>query len=208
LRLQKHQFHSINAMPIMASRHSGDDTMTFETLIDDREALIERCISFLDEVKDMTTGTEVERWLNRTYGPDSALYQALALSITKGVADGWAANVEIEGRTYRRSRIAEPSARTHHFSITAVIMDSTGNSQGHPDGRLRGQYHRHPYGEFNLVVPLDPGAALNGPNGWCFGGWTAPAPGSEHHPEARGGAVIALFFLPSGRISYVDAPRE
>jgi len=45
-------------------------------------------------------------------------------------------------------------------------------------------------------------------NGWCFGGWTAPSPGSHHYPEAKGGAVIALFFLPSGRISYHDAPQE
>ena len=182
--------------------------MTSQTLIDDREALIERCIPFLDEVKDMTTGTTVERWLNQKYGPDSVLYRTLAGLVRKGVSDGWAANVEIGGPTYRRSRIAEPSERTLHFSITAVVMDSAGNRQGHPDQRFRGQYHGHPYGEFNMVVPLDPGAALNGPNGWCAGGWTAPAPGSQHYPEAKGGAVIALFFLPSGRISYHDAPQE
>ena len=182
--------------------------MTTDTLIDDREALIERCIPFLEEVKDMTTSTDVERWLNEKYGPDSELYRTLARSITQGVEDGWAANVEIEGPTYRRSRIAEPSLRTLQFSITAVYMDSTGNRQGHADQRFRGQYHGHPYGEFNMVVPMNPGAALNGPNGWCFGGWTAPSPGSHHHPEAKGGAVIALFFLPSGRISYLDAPQE
>ena len=182
--------------------------MTTDTLIDEREALIEHCIPFLQEVKDMTTGTEVERWLNQKYGPDSELYRVLARLVTKGVEDGWAANVEIGGPRYRRSRIAEPSERTLHFSITAVLMDSTGNDQGHPDQRFRGQYHGHPYGEFNMVVPLDTGAALNGPNGWCFGGWTAPAPGSHHYPEARGGAVIALFFLPSGRISYHDVPEE
>jgi len=183
-------------------------TTETETLINDREALIERCIPFLEEVKDMTTSTEVESWLNQKYGPDSELYQTLARLIRKGVDDGWAANIEIQGATYRRSRIADPSERTLHFSITAVYMDSTGNSQGHPDHRFRGQYHGHPYGEFNMVVPVTPGAALNGPNGWCFGGWTAPSPGSQHYPEAKGGAVIALFFLPSGRISYHDAPQE
>ena len=182
--------------------------MATETLVNDREALIERCIPFLDEVKDMTAGTEVERWLNQKYGPDSELYQTLADLIKRGVNDGWAANVEIDGPTYRRSRIAQPSGRTFHFSITAVYMDSTGNSQGHPDHRFRGQYHAHPYGEFNMVVPINPGAALNGPNGWCESGWTAPAPGSHHYPEAKDGAVIALFFLPSGRISYNVAPQE
>lgn len=179
-----------------------------ETLITDRDALIERCIPFLEEVKDLTTSTEIERWLNTKYGPDSSLYQTLARLVVQGVEDGWAANIAIDGPTYRRSRIAEPSERTLHFSITAVYMDSTGNRQGHDDQRFRGQYHGHPYGEFNMVIPLNPGAALNGPNGWCFGGWTAPPPGSHHYPEAKGGAVIALFFLPSGRISYHDAPQE
>ncbi|WP_427309265.1 DUF4863 family protein [Cupriavidus sp. H39] len=179
-----------------------------EGLIKDREALIERCIPFLEEVKDLTAGTAVERWLNHTYGPGSELYETLSGLVRKGVEEGWAANVQIDGPTYRRSRIAAPSERTLHFSITAVYMDSTGNRQGHPDHRFRGQYHGHPYGEFNMVVPLAPGAALNGPNGWCSGGWTAPAPGSHHYPEAKGGAVIALFFLPSGRISYHDVPQE
>jgi hypothetical protein len=128
--------------------------------------------------------------------------------VKKGVEDGWAAGVEVDGRRYRRSRIAAPCARTLQFSITAVYMDSTGNTQGHADGRLRGQYHGHPYGEFNMVVPLTPGAALNGPNGWCEAGWTAPAPGSHHYPEAKDGAVIALFFLPAGRISYDIAAKE
>lgn len=182
--------------------------MNTESTTQNREALIERSIAFLEEVKDMTAGTDTERWLNRKYGPDSGLYQALARLVTQGVQDGWAANVELDGPVYRRSRIADPSERTHHFSITAVYMDSTGNRQGHPDGRYRGQYHAHPYGEFNMVVPLGPDAALNGPNGWCHAGWTAPAPGSHHYPEARGGAVIALFFLPAGRIAYHPAPQE
>ena len=181
---------------------------TTEISISGREALIERCIPFFEEVKDMTAGTAVEHWLNDKYGPDSELYRTLSRLVKTGVEDGWAANVEIDGPAYRRSRIAEPSERTLHFSITAVYMDSTGNRQGHPDHRIRGQYHGHPYGEFNMVVPVNPGAALNGPNGWCYGGWTAPAPGSQHYPEAKGGAVIALFFLPSGRISYHAAPKE
>lgn len=183
-------------------------TDILNTLNQDLETLVERSIPFLDEVKDMTTGTEVERWLNQTYGPDSELYQTLARLVKQGVEEGWAANVEVDGPVYRRARLVEPSARTLHFSITAVYMDSRGNQQGHPDQRYRGQYHGHPYGEFNMVVPVTERAALNGPNGWCYGGWTAPAPGSQHYPEAKGGAIIALFFLPSGRISYHPAPHE
>jgi len=128
--------------------------------------------------------------------------------VKAGIEEGWAANVEIEGRRYRRSRIAEPSADTFHFSITAVYMDSTGNEQGNRENSFRGDYHSHPYGEFNMVIPMNNGAALAGPNGWCYGGWTAPGPGSHHYPEAKGGAVIALFFLPAGRIAYDVRPAD
>lgn len=181
--------------------------MVLESFNKDRDALIERSIPFLEEVKDMTPDAAVEQWLNSHYGPHSELYQTLAGLIKKGVEDGWAASIEIDGANYRRSRIAEPSERTHYFSITAVYMDSTDNRQGHPDHRLRGHYHGHPYGEFNLVVPLTTDAALMGPNGWCSGGWTVPEPGSQHYPETKGGALIALFFLPAGRISYHSAPQ-
>jgi hypothetical protein len=173
---------------------------------DEREALIQTSIDFLDQVKDMTAGMALEHFLNARYGPGSAVYETLARLIKAGVRDGWAANIEVEGTNYRRSRIAEPSERTHWFSITAVYMDSTDNTQGNPGNTLRGQYHAHPYGELNMVIPLDPGAALAGPNGWCEAGWTAPGPGSHHYPEARGGAVIALFYLPAGRITYRQAP--
>ncbi|MFI8890460.1 DUF4863 family protein [Streptomyces paradoxus] len=162
---------------------------------DHQRALIERSIPFLDEVKNRTAGKEFEAWLNTTYGPDSELYQDLARLIKIGVLEeGWAATIEVDGPRYRRSRLAEPTAATHYFSITAVYMDSV--------ERYRGQYHAHPYGELNLVVPLDPGATLAGPSGWQGPGWTAPAPGSHHYPEVRGGALIALFYLPAGRISY------
>jgi uncharacterized protein DUF4863 len=92
------------------------------------------------------------------------------------------------------------SEETQHFSITAVYMNS--------QARFRGQYHAHPYGELNMVVPIDPGAQLAGPNGWSGAGWTAPGPGSRHYPEVRGGALIALFYLPAGRISYDIEPTE
>ena len=35
---------------------------------------------------------------------------------------------------------------------------------------------------------------------------TSPAPGTHHYPEVQGGALVALFFLPAGRISYDARP--
>jgi hypothetical protein len=174
-----------------------------------RDELIQRSISFLQEVKDMTPGAAMEGWLNRTYGEDSQLYQDLSRLIKAGVEEGWAANQEVEGTNYRRSRILEPSAETFQFSITAVYMNSEDERRfkDHDDEDvLRGQYHGHPYGELNLVVPLNKGAELKGLQGWQGPGWTAPDPGSRHYPEVRGGAVIALFYLPAGRISYDFQP--
>lgn len=162
------------------------------------QELIERSVPFLEEIKNRTAGGELESWLNDTYGPDSTLYQDLARMITDGVHEGWAANIEVDGRRYRRSRIADPQDLLQYFSITAVYMDSM--------QPYRGQYHQHPYGELNLVVPLTGGATLMGPNGWSGPGWTAPGPGSHHYPEVKGGALIALFYLPAGRISYDITP--
>ena len=157
----------------------------------------------------MTTGSEVEQWLNTKYGVESELYEDLSRLIALGVKEGWAANTEVAGPRYRRSRVVIPSAETLFFSATAVLLDSTDNDQNNTEGSFRANEHVHPYGEINLVVPVDDGAALAGPNGWCYGGWTAPAPGSRHFPEVKGGAVISLTFLPAGRIAIdVKSPQH
>ncbi|MEU0797680.1 DUF4863 family protein [Amycolatopsis sp. NPDC005961] len=165
------------------------------------QQLIDRSVPFLDAVKNRTAGGELETWLNDHHGPGSPLYDDLARMITDGVRAGWAANIEVDGPKYRRSRIADPLDVLNWFSVTAVYMDSV--------EPYRGQYHQHPYGELNLVVPLDASAKLRGPRGWSGPGWTAPGPGSHHYPEVKGGALIALFFLPAGRISYdITPPAE
>ena len=89
-----------------------------------REELIQRSIPFLQEVKDMTPSARMEKWLNEKYSENSDLYKDLARLIKLGVEEGWAANQEVDGPNYRRSRIAEPSPEIFHFSITAVYMNS------------------------------------------------------------------------------------
>ena len=71
-----------------------------------------------------------------------------------------------------------------------------------------GQYHAHPYGEINCVVCVDDGAQLKGMQGWQGAGWTSPGPGTHHYPQVRGGSLVALFFLPAGRISYDIKPGK
>jgi Domain of unknown function (DUF4863) len=177
-----------------------------------REELIQRSISFLKVVKDMTPSAETERWLNENYGEGNEVYDDLARLIRLGVEEGWAANQDIDGPNYRRSRIHEPSPETFHFSITAVYLNSKDpkafRDEEDDHDVLRGQYHGHPYGELNMVVPIDKGAEIRGLWGWQGPGWTAPDPGSRHYPEVRGGALIAMFFLPAGRISYDFEPPK
>jgi hypothetical protein len=177
-----------------------------------REELIQRSISFLKVVKDMTPSAETERWLNENYGEGNEVYDDLARLIRLGVEEGWAANQDIDGPNYRRSRIHEPSPDTFHFSITAVYLNSKDpkafRDEEDDHDVLRGQYHGHPYGELNMVVPIDKGAEIRGLWGWQGPGWTAPDPGSRHYPEVRGGALIAMFFLPAGRISYDFEPPK
>jgi multidrug efflux pump subunit AcrA (membrane-fusion protein) len=65
-----------------------------------RDELIQISIGFMREVKDMTPGAEMEKWLNEKYGEESQLYRDLARLIRVGVAEGWAANLEVNGPNY------------------------------------------------------------------------------------------------------------
>ncbi|KAK1460325.1 p-hydroxylaminobenzoate lyase [Colletotrichum melonis] len=159
---------------------------------------VSRCCEFLNEVQDLTPGKALETRLNQQFGPGNQYYEDFCSHIRQGLKEGWVAQTEIDGRKYRRGKIALPSAATRYFSITTVFMES--------DTEFRGQYHAHPYGEINCVIQLDPTAELKGMQGWQGAGWTSPGPGTHHFPEVRKGALVALFFLPAGRISYNAEP--
>lgn len=144
--------------------------------------------------------------MNAEYGPGTPYWDDFAALIRQGLKndEGWVATTPIDGSKYRRSRIINPCAETRYFSITTVYMDSS--------EPYRGQYHQHPYGEINCVIPIDADgqgehAELTGMQGWQGAGWTSPGPGTHHYPEVRNGALIALFFLPARRISYDAKPN-
>jgi hypothetical protein len=118
-----------------------------------------------------TPGKDLEAYLNSHYGPGNAIYEDMCSLTRKGVHEGWAANIEIDGSHYRRSKIALPKEDTRFFSITTVYMES--------DDVFSGQYHSHPYGEINCVVQIDESAELMGMQGWQGAGWTSPGPGTH-----------------------------
>ncbi|OQV08660.1 hypothetical protein CLAIMM_12892 [Cladophialophora immunda] len=145
-----------------------------------------------------TPGKDLEARLNREYGPGTPFYEAFAHYMRVGLEEGWVARDELDGPKYRRGRVAPPTPESSFISITTVYMDSK--------EVYRGQYHQHPYGEINCVILVDETAELRGMQGWQGAGWTSPGPGTHHYPEVRGGALVALFFLPAGRISYEATP--
>jgi hypothetical protein len=81
----------------------------------------------------------------------------------------------MDGPKYRRSKVALPSNETKYLSITTVWMDS--------QEEYSGQYHKHPYGEINCVIPFDDTAELKGMQGWQHEGWTSPGAGTHHYPQ-------------------------
>ena len=163
-----------------------------------------------------TPGHELEAYLNKNYGPGNEYYEDFCTYIRRAVKEkeGWVATIEMDGSVnvlscslqpltqaspkYRRSKVALPNEDTKYLSITTVWMDS--------QEEYSGQYHQHPYGEINCVIKFDETAELKGMQGWQGAGWTSPGPGTHHYPEVRGGALVALFFLPAGRISYTATP--
>ncbi|KAJ5513065.1 hypothetical protein N7463_002617 [Penicillium fimorum] len=166
-----------------------------------QQRLIDLASEFFAEVESLTPGKDLEARLNAEYGRGNRYYDGFCELIKAGLAndEGWVATDELDGPKYRRSKVSWPSSENRYFSITTVYMDSV--------DEYRGQYHAHPYGEINCVVQLSPSAELMGMSGWQGEGWTSPGPGTHHYPEVRGGALVALFFLPAGRISY-DAKPE
>lgn len=116
-----------------------------------------------------TPGKSLEDHLNKSYGPGTPHYDTLASLIKSGLEEGWVANIPIDGSRYRRSRVSPPTEATRFCSVTTVYMATV---DGEED--FKGQYHAHPYGEINCVVPIDEGAELRGLNGWMGKGWTSP----------------------------------
>ncbi|KAK3705913.1 hypothetical protein LTR37_013066 [Vermiconidia calcicola] len=165
--------------------------------------LAARSLDFLQEIKDITPGKDLEKRLNRDYGPGNPYYEDFCNYIKQGFEEGWIATGDLDHGRYRRGKIQLPLASNLYMSLTCVYFDS--------QEEYAGQYHKHPYGEINCVIPIDPGFQLEGfPVGvnWQGAGWTSLGPGTHHYPRARGGRGFAFFFLPSGRIAYDAKPED
>lgn len=128
----------------------------------------------------------LQRELNRTFPPGGDVFRRLETACQEGIAAGWMCT---QGGGKRKfGRIFEPAADLSGFSVDVVDIDD-----------LVGNYHRHPNGEIDLIMPQTGGATFDARSA----GWLVYAPGSGHRPTVKRGRVLVLYLLPQGKIEWV-----
>lgn len=129
----------------------------------------------------------LQRELNLEFPPESVPFQRIRDACLAGIAAGWMC---AEGDAKRRyGRIFEAGEATHGYSVDVVdITDLVGN------------YHRHPTGEIDMIMPVTPEARFDGKGA----GWLVYAPGTGHRPTVTAGRALILYLLPDGRIEWTS----
>ncbi|HTQ72884.1 MAG TPA: DUF4863 family protein [Burkholderiales bacterium] len=140
---------------------------------------------FADFVRGRALDGQLEADLNKSYPPGGAAFQGVFRACRDAIAAGWMCNREAGG--IRFGRVIKPGAETHGFSVDVVEMYD-----------VVGPRHRHPNGEIDMIMPLDPGAKFDGRGS----GWMVYGPDSAHSPTVSGGKAIVLYLLPQGAIEF------
>jgi hypothetical protein len=130
---------------------------------------------------------DLEALLNRRYPADGDYVRRVADACHAAIAAGWMCNREAGGIRY--GRVVKPGEPTHGFSVDVVEMND-----------VAGGHHRHPNGEIDLVMPIDPAARFDGRGA----GWVVYAPDSSHVPTVEGGKALVLYLLPLGAIEFTQ----
>src|SRR5512144_1461017 len=126
--------------------------------------------------KPLDSGLEAD--LNRRYPAEGSFVGQIRAACESAIAQGWMCNREHGGIRY--GRVVKPGAATHGFSVDVVEMRD-----------VAGGHHRHPNGEIDLVMPLDPDARFDGRGA----GWVVYAPDSAHVPTVERGKAWVLYLL-------------
>ncbi len=104
-----------------------------------------------------------------------------------GIAAGWLCTQGDAKRRY--GRIFEAGDATHGFSVDVVdITDLVGN------------HHRHPTGEIDMIMPVNPEARFDDQGA----GWLVYPADSAHRPTVTGGRALILYLLPDGEIEWTN----
>ena len=130
----------------------------------------------------------LEKRLNTEFPAHGETVRALLQACLDGIAAGFLCT---QGGGKRKfGRIFEPAEDLAGFSVDVVDIDD-----------LVGNYHRHPTGEIDLIMPLTEGATFDARGA----GWLVYPAGSGHRPTVKKGRVLVLYLLPQGRIEWVNA---
>jgi hypothetical protein len=147
---------------------------------------------FRTQIRDLTAQLagraldgDLDAWLNREHGKNSATYAALKQACEAGAAAGWLCNREAGGLRY--GRIFKPAPDLNGFSVDVVDMKD-----------IAGPRHAHPQGEIDLVMPVEGEALFDSRPA----GWVVYPPGSEHRPTVSQGRAFVLYLLPDGQIQF------
>jgi hypothetical protein len=123
--------------------------------------------------------------LNRTFPASGPEARALFECCRSGVAEGWMC--AREAGDIRFGRVIQPDPANRGFSVDVVDMKP-----------VAGPHHRHPNGEIDFIMPLEPGAQFDGRDA----GWLVYGPGSAHSPTVTRGRALILYLLPQGAIEF------
>ncbi|NOY93818.1 MAG: DUF4863 family protein [Deltaproteobacteria bacterium] len=153
-----------------------------------REDFAARVRPFAEAASGASLDGELERALSARFPVDGPEWRALREAVELGARAGLLLKHEAGG--VRFGRVLRPSDELGGFSVDVVEMRD-----------VVGPHHRHPEGEVDLVMPIDPGARFDGHGE----GFVVYAPGSAHRPTVTEGAAYVLYLLPGGAIEFTQA---
>lgn len=126
--------------------------------------------------------------LNGEFAAGGEWFRKVEAACHDGIREGWMCAREAGGVRYGRVIAAGPA--THGYSVDVVHMKD-----------VIGPRHRHPKGEIDLIMPIDPKAKFDGRGA----GWLVYPPDSVHPPTVTDGAALVLYLLPDGEIDFKPA---
>ena len=137
------------------------------------------------DMGDRALDASLMEHLNSSFPADGEHFGEIQRACHEAIADGWMCNREAGG--VRFGRVLKPSEVTHGFSVDVVQMKD-----------IKGPHHRHPAGEIDMIMPINPGACFDGHGA----SWLVYPPDSAHYPTVTGGEALVLYLLPDGQIEF------
>jgi hypothetical protein len=146
---------------------------------------IERIATITASIARFPVEPALAQRLTDLFSPESTVFEEIEAPCRRGIVEGWLCNREADG--IRFGRALKATSVTYGLSVDVVKMP-----------KLAGSYHRHPNGEIDMVMPINPGARFDG----SPGGWKVYGTDSAHRPTVTGGSAVILYLLPDGAIEF------